>query len=512
MENKFGAEAWKKYIPKPVFDEHPEYEEIYLKAWELAFDHIKNISGMPQNPYMDEAFCATQVWIWDTCFMTLFCKFARKVFPGVETLNNFYKALYEGVHLPQIIVPEDEPEWTHTIPGTSHEIMVHIADNPPLFAWSEYENALMSGDKEYVKELLYKRKVLQKHYEWIEQLPLSNTPDTVSVPVCMISEENGYKWEGGCSGMDNTPRGRVGEHAIKERPNNPDMYWIDAICQQALSALILEKLYLLVGDTESAKAWNEKHSKKKQIINDLYWDDTDGFYYDIDCNTHEFYKIMSIASYWTMTSETATKERAEKLVQYAQDPKKFGGFIPLISLSRSDNDYDPEGRYWRGGFWLPTAYAALKGFGAYGYYDEAHEAALKIVEHMYRTYKEYDPHTIWECYNPEEYKPATSTGGKNTRVKKDFCGWSALGPISIYLEYVLGFRKIDTFEKKVYWSKPNEVKGKIGIKNLSFGSVITDIIAVGNECTVVSNETYTLEINGKAFEIQAGKNTFRLTE
>lgn len=32
-------------------------------AWELAREHVKEIDGMPQNPYMDEGFCDTQIWI-----------------------------------------------------------------------------------------------------------------------------------------------------------------------------------------------------------------------------------------------------------------------------------------------------------------------------------------------------------------------------------------------------------------------------------------------------------------
>ena len=81
---------------------------------------------MPQTPYMDEAFCATQVWIWDSCFMSLFCKYAREAFPGVETFDNFYKALYEGVHLPVIITPQGEPDWTFAVPGEPYEIKVHL--------------------------------------------------------------------------------------------------------------------------------------------------------------------------------------------------------------------------------------------------------------------------------------------------------------------------------------------------------------------------------------------------
>lgn len=155
MMKNFVRANWKESIPIPVCEEHPEYYEFYMKAWELAYNHIKEIPGMPQTPYMDEAFCETQVWIWDSCFMSLFCKYARDVFPGVETLKNFYEVLYDDKKLPEIVPTENEPEWTGTIPGVPYNIKVHVADNPPLFAWAEYENALMSGDLEYIKELLY---------------------------------------------------------------------------------------------------------------------------------------------------------------------------------------------------------------------------------------------------------------------------------------------------------------------------------------------------------------------
>ena len=206
MNKNFRAIDWKSYLPIPICEDHPEYGEFYEKAWELARDHVKEIDGMPQNPYMDEAFCATQLWIWDTCFMSLFCKFAGEVFPGVESFQNFYSVLYEGKLLPKVIPPENEPDWTETTPGVPAHIMVHIADNPPLFAWSEYENALIHGDREYLRTLLYGKQSLQRHYEWFESQREKRKIHGVLAPTCLIHEPYGYKWEGARSGMDNTPR------------------------------------------------------------------------------------------------------------------------------------------------------------------------------------------------------------------------------------------------------------------------------------------------------------------
>ncbi len=509
MLKNFGDKNFKDYIPIPIYEAHPEYNELYMKAWELAFEHIRHIDGMPQNPYMDEAFCDTQIWIWDSCFMSLFTKFCPDIFPGIETLNNFYEVLYGDKRLPKIKTSEKEPWWTFAKAGVENDIYIHIADNPPLFPWVEYENLKWSGDKEHIRELLYEKQYLQKHYEWIEDLKSSERPNGVFNDTCLISEDIGYRWEGGRSGMDNTPRGRREIHEDTERPNNPDLLWLDAICQQALAAKCISELFSVLGDTESAKIWNTKYDNKKAIINKYYWDERDSFYYDIIIGNNDFCKVKSIASYWTLTAEIASDTQARKLVEFLSDPNTFGSDVPLVSLAKNDGDYYPDGRYWRGGLWLPTAYAALCGIIKYGYTDEARCASEKIIEHMYRTYKEYEPHTIWECYSPEFCEPASSANGKS-RVRPDFCGWSALGPISMYIEFVLGLHSADAVNSKIKWAKPEAVIGEIGIKNLSFGEIATDISAKENICTVKSNLPYTLEINGVEYSINKGINEFSI--
>ena len=504
-------EYWKTYLPKPICEAHPEYGDLYEKAWELAYAHIKDVEGMPQSPYMDEAFCDTQIWIWDTCFMSLFCKYAREIFPGVESLCNFYEVLYGEKCLPYVIPTEKEPQWTGAIPGKAKRMEIHIADNPPLFAWAEYENALFHGDLEYIKTLLYDRRVLQKHYEWIDGLKEKYTPGGVHAETCLIHTAYGYRWEGGRSGMDNTPRGRTGERTNKNRPNPPDMLWIDVIAQQALSAKKISSLFALCSDEENRRLWECRFLEKKNLIETYYWDEADGFYYDINETTHNFCKVMTPASYWVLTAGAAEKERAERMVAHVCDVNTFGGEVPLLSLARNDGNFDPQGRYWRGSLWLPTAYATLKGMAAYCCYDKVHTAAKKILDHMVKTYLSYEPHTIWECYAPVLPMPATTPDGKSY-VRPDFCGWSALGPISVYIEYVLGFHTVDAFARTVEWEMPMTFKGRIGIENLRFGDIVTDITAEDGHCTVSSNLPYTLKVCGHAFEIESGVQTFCLVK
>ena len=78
----------------------------------------------------------------------------------------------------------------------------------------------------------------------------------------------------------------------------------------------------------------------------------------------------------------------------------------------------------------------------------------------------------------------------------------------MYLEYVLGFHTVNAFEKVVEWAKPTCFKGDFGVKNLRFGAIVTDIVANGKVCKVKTNFPYTLKVNGKAFAVSVGENTF----
>ena len=118
---------WKKEIPLPVYPNR-EMVDLYHKTWEIAAGRVrKGPEGLPASPYMDENCYEDQIWIWDTCFMVLFAKYAPRSFPGVESLDNLYKPIHEKAVTP---------------------LKVHLVDNPPLFAWVEKEYFDFTGDKE----------------------------------------------------------------------------------------------------------------------------------------------------------------------------------------------------------------------------------------------------------------------------------------------------------------------------------------------------------------------------
>ncbi len=470
----------KDLIPQPIFDKNPEMVQLYWVAWEIAYNHIKDDNGLIQSPYLDEAFWDDTIWIWDTEFMSLFSKYAPRLFPGIESLNNFYEVLLNSKSSP---------------------LSIRHPDNPPFFAWIESEYYKFTNDTSHLSNLINKKQFLQRHYLFFDTIQVSTNFHFTHAPIKISRQKYGYLWGGDQSGMDNTPRGRE---------KRSDMFWVDALSQQALSALYISRLANEVGDIEVAQKFEEEYQQRKKLLNTYYWDKEDGFYYDILQGDKSFLKVRTPASYWAMLAEVPTKEMAYRMMQYAKDTTEFGGKYPWPSVSRSDKDFNGEyGDYWRGSVWIPTAYMATKALEKYGFYDVADNNAYNVLNQMVQTYDDYKPATIWECYNPTKAMPAQRVYKDSlSLVRPDFCGWSALGPISMLIENVLGFHVVDAQSKTVEWRKYQS--GKHGIENLQFGDVCTDIIGYDSYVEVKSNSEYTLIINGVYYKIHKGDQRISL--
>ncbi|MCL1079109.1 hypothetical protein D5R81_14045 [Parashewanella spongiae] len=485
VPNKKHKSLNKNLIPDPIFDKNPQLVNLYWEAWEQAWDHVKHQQNMPQSPYMDEAFSDDLNWIWDTCFMVHFCRYAPKKFPGIESLDNFYEVMYDGKNTP---------------------IKVHHIDNPPLFAWTEIEYFKLTGDKSRILHI-EKKQYLQKHFEFFNAPPTGQTLPYGNKKVVLKKEKLGFIWNGNSSGMDNTPRGRSSGGYSK-------IYWLDALAQQGLSAKYIVEMAKITNNKPLQFEYEKKYHEIKQLINNHYWDEEEGFYFDINKKTGEKDKVWTPASYWVMLAEMCTPEQATRMLKHVMDPQKFGGKFPWVTLSRDDKDYDSKGQYWRGGIWLPTAYMGTKALEKYGFLEEANELATNLVNHIKNTYIDFSPHTIWEAYSPSKHLPSTGKSkydGVNKKyggnfARPHFCGWSALGPISMLIENVIGFYSIDASNSTVTWRLSQ--KSRHGIKNLIFGNINTDIIYEDGKVFVKSNKPYTLKINGSDYNIIAKEHTF----
>lgn len=137
----------KSMLPNSVFDAHHNFVELYWKAWEHAWEHVVKQGNIIQSPYMDEAFCPDTIWIWDIYFMTFFCKHAPDLYPGIESLGNFYEIMHNN----------------HSSP-----LYIQHPDNPPLFARAAWECFKVAPNLNRLNKIVNEKKNLQKHYNFFE--------------------------------------------------------------------------------------------------------------------------------------------------------------------------------------------------------------------------------------------------------------------------------------------------------------------------------------------------------
>jgi len=468
-------------LPAPVLDGEPDLVELYWTAWQLAWDHVVHRDGVPRSPYMDEGFDPDTIWIWDTCFMAHFCKYAPHLFPGVESFDNFYRPMYDGA---------------------PSSLRIHHPDNPPLFAWSEEEYVRHTGDLARIEWLLRERRYLQKHFAFFEYTPPGSRFGHSTIATTIERTPRGYRWDGVCSGMDNTPRAPIaGPHGT-----SGDILWFDAAAQQALSARSIARLARLIGDDTTAFEFEAHHARLIELVSD-FWDAEHGIYYDrLASPPHHFQRVRTPAAYWPLLAGACDAQQAGALAEKLADPSCFGGEVPWPSVARDDPEFRPKGMYWRGGIWVPVAYVSARALADHGYGDLAHTASLSLIRHMARTYTQYEPATIWEAYSPQWPRPSTAKDDEEI-TRPDFCGWSALAPISMLIEHVLGFR-VDALQQTVTWQR--RLPGRHGIRDLRCGDVTVTAIADGHLAQVETTGQVSVVIDGVEFALPPGYHTLDL--
>ncbi|MBP5543036.1 MAG: hypothetical protein ILM98_03095 [Kiritimatiellae bacterium] len=473
-------------VPEVVLDEDPDLAEFSAFAWESALRHVARREGVPQSPYMDEGFAPNRIWIWDTCFMALFARYAPDLLPGVASLDNFYRPMLDG-----------EPT----------ALPVHIPDNPPLFAWAEWEHYLQTGDAARMDLVFHKMRYPQRMFRLFERFQAGDRmPCQSSVfPVMWEKRPLGYMWTGGRSGMDNTPRGDFSASVFDNDPRYLSVLWIDAISQQALACRIIHEV-------TGRDIWERRFRAFAETINANYWDEETGAYYDIATSApHGKARVLTPASFWPLLAGVVPPERARRLAAHLENPDELGGAVPFPSVARNSRHFDSGGRYWRGGVWLPTAYVCVRGLEENGFAELADRLAEQLVRWQMETWRQCEPHTIWECYSPTEPKPATGKFPEKAEsggARPDFCGWSALGPINMVIENIVGIR-CDALRRRIEWRLHRA--DRHGVRHLHFDGGTVSLVF--NGASAIEAETdvpFTLCVNGTAHEVPRGRSLLAL--
>jgi hypothetical protein len=139
-----------------------------------------------------------------------------------------------------------------------------------------------------------------------------------------------------------------------------------------------------LGIKADVHSFNQRADHVVKLINDTFWDEQAGMYFDRNEFTGKHVKVMSATNFMPLFAGAATPERAKRLVhEHLTNEKEFWLAYPVASYAKTEPDYY-QGSHnecnWRGSTWAPTNYMIFQGLMKYGYDDVAKDLATRLFE------------------------------------------------------------------------------------------------------------------------------------
>jgi glycogen debranching enzyme len=281
---------------------------------------------------------------------------------------------------------------------------------------------------------------------------------------------------------------------------------VDISSEMVLFARQMAEIGSLLGKKDRALHFSREADELAARISSKMWDPSKRFYFDLSL-AGERSPVKTIAAYWTLLAKVASDAQAQALIAELKDPRTFGRLHRVPSCSADEEGYTGDGGYWRGAVWVPTNTMVIRGLEEYGNHELAREIALEhlgIVADVFR-----ETGTIWENYAPDSKAP-----GKPAR--RDFVGWSGLGPIMYLIEYGVGL-SANAPRNEVVW-RLNSTR-RVGCERFRFnGHVVTLIAEPGDgaqrKILVESDGAFRLRVlttgSENSFNVRKGSRYFDL--
>jgi len=139
-----------------------------------------------------------------------------------------------------------------------------------------------------------------------------------------------------------------------------------------------------LGKPDEADTFTARSQKLGKLINDVFWDEKDGFYYDRNEKTGQRINVKSGSAFMPLFAGVASPERAKRIVEeHLLNEKEFWTAYPIASYARTEPDYYQGSNHecnWRGSTWAPYNYMTFHGLIHYGMTDVAKELSRRLFE------------------------------------------------------------------------------------------------------------------------------------
>lgn len=223
-----------------------------------------------------------------------------------------------------------------------------------VFAHRQYENGYINyRTGSYLDEIIdYNGQLISSApwYSWLNWEIFEITQDRTFLKEMYASSKKFYSFY--ISERDSDGDGLLewGGHAVLESVRDAlvavwdEVGWpsnfesIDLNCMMVMEAKALEKMALELGLTLEAAQWRKDHETRAALINHVFWDEENGFYYNVDKENNSFtfrkendLKRDEIIGFLPLWAGVADGIKAERLIQKLQIQNSFGekmAFLP----------------------------------------------------------------------------------------------------------------------------------------------------------------------------------------
>lgn len=410
--------------PRVTLDDH---RRPLLALYEGAWDMIERLirpgdyrSGLP-GPYVATGsnFPHHQ-FVWDTAFTAMAIRFGWPEFPVESSLDLIYSRQFDGGYI-------HREHDVHTGLPVSYE--PDFSPNPPLLAEAEWRLVSVTGHLNRLRQVY---PVLRDYHAWL---------------IHNRRRANGTYWTTGlASGLDNTFSYGEG--------------YVCLTAQMIQDAEVLARICAVLGYQDEESGWLQEVAATKDALNHYLWDPDQQIYTSSTAGGgHNPNKV--VTAFWPLWANAVPEDRLPALLSHLQDPG-FNRHHPVPSLAADSPHFEPAGGYWRGSVWSPTNFAVIQGLLRTGQRSMASAFTVKHLEAVARVYQ----HTgrLWENYSSEADEPGNQSA-------PDYA-WSALGPIALFIEVLLGIVP-DAIHQTVWWDPT--IREMMAIEALTIGSTTLNI-------------------------------------
>lgn len=285
------------------------------------------------------------------------------------------------------------PNWRSRYGGTPDR------SQPPVGSYVVLKLFLKTGQIEFIKEAY--PYLVKWHRFWTTVLPdgrirrdgnangllewgcdLQLTAEEVPSWEKEASGQQKARWE---SGQDDLPN--WDEATFNEQTGTLEMDCVDLNSLYALDSYCLSQLAAFLGRESDQKEFLNEYEKTKKLMNNLLWNEKEGFYLDRHWDGR-FSSRRAASNFYPLIARIPEESQALKMIKHLLNPTEFWGDYVIPTIARDDPAYSDQ-QYWRGTVWPPTNYLVYQGLKAYGYDQIAADLAEKSSDLFLRIWKNY---------------------------------------------------------------------------------------------------------------------------